>query len=99
MPGPGETVSFRRAAEFYFASKDLQTGDERRIQRMVDRIDPIGDKPVAHVQRVDLVATANALYAEASEDTKNRWVLGPGAAILHYAADKNWRPWERIAKL
>ena len=40
LPGPGETVSFRRAAELYFASKALPVADERRIQLVVDYIDP-----------------------------------------------------------
>ena len=99
LPGPGETVSFRRAAELYFASKALPVADERRIQLVVDYIDPRGEIPVANVQSADLLTAANALYTHVSDDTKNRWAIGPGAAILHYAAENNWRPWARITKL
>jgi integrase len=98
VPGAGAEVSFRRAAELYFAFKRLKPGDERRIQRLVDYVDPAGRKAVGKIVQADLVAAANALYPKAKPETKNRWAIKPGAAIVHYAAENRWYGWERIKK-
>ncbi len=98
IPEPGEDVSFRRVAELYFDFKKLKACDEARIQRIVDYIDQKGMKLVGAVVQADLVAAANALYPAAKAETKNRWVIKPGAAIIHYAADNKWCSWERVKK-
>jgi hypothetical protein len=98
VPGAGEEVSFRRTAELYFEFKKLKAADEQRIQRVVDYIDPKGIRLVSAVVQADLVAAANALYPAAKPETKNRWVIRPGAAIIHYAADNKWCSWERVRK-
>lgn len=46
----------------------------------------------------NLVDAANALYAGRKNETKNRWVIKPGSAIIHYAAENKWCAWERIKK-
>lgn len=98
IPAAREDVSFRRTAELYFAFKKLKRADEARIQRLVDHIDPKGMKPVSKVVQADLVAAANVLYPTAKPETKNRWAIKPGAAIIHYAADNKWCGWERVKK-
>jgi integrase len=97
-PKAGDDISFRRAAELYFAFKNLPAADQRRIQRTVDYMDPTGKILVGQVVHANLVAAANVLYAGRKNETKNRWVIKPGSAILHYAADNKWCAWERIKK-
>jgi integrase len=98
IPAAHEEVSFRRTAELYFEFKKLKPADEKRIQRLVDHIDPKGMRLVSSVVQADLVSAANTLYPAAKPETKNRWALKPGAAILHYAADNKWCAWERVKK-
>ena len=98
VPQRGEAVTFTRAAEFYFDFKQLSDADRRRIQRVVKHIDPDGVKLVGTVVQADLVAAANALYPTCKPETKDRWVIKPGAAIVHYAAENKWCAWERVKK-
>jgi site-specific recombinase XerD len=96
VPGPGEAITFPQATEFYIASIDATEGDARRIRRVAAAI---GDKLVAEVQHADLVAAAELVMPGRKPETKNRWVVKPGAAVLHYAAENKWRDWLRIRKL
>jgi integrase len=96
VPGSDETVTFGAALEFYVAFRSPKKGDARRIRRL--KI-VMGQKPVADVQHADLVAAAEQLYPGRKNETKNRWVMKPAAAILHYAATNKWRDWLRVEKL
>ena len=98
IPEAGEDVSFRRTAELYFEFKKLKAADQKRIQRLVDHIDPKGLRLVSNVVQADLVSAANTLYPAGKPETKNRWAIKPGAAIIHYAADNKWCAWERVKK-
>jgi hypothetical protein len=51
------------------------------------------------VQHADLVAAADRIFPCGKNETKNRWVMKPGAAILHYASENKWCDWRRIRKL
>lgn len=48
--------------------------------------------------RVNALAAANQMLQGKSNATKNRQVIGPGAAVIHYAADQKWCGYLRIAK-
>lgn len=97
VPGPGEEVTFGRAAELYIAYKQPSPFVQKRIRLLAAAIGE--EKPVGHVQHADLVAAAEALYPGRKNETKNRWVIKPGAAVLHYAAENHWCAWLRIRKL
>jgi hypothetical protein len=96
VPGPGEEVTFAKATDLYLAFKTPAPGDERRIRRLAG---VLGDRRVADVQQADIVDAAERLYPGRKPETKNRWVVKPAAAILHYAARNKWRDWLRVEKL
>lgn len=54
--------------------------------------------PVAAIRGADLVELANRLYPAHLESSKNKLVITPCAAILHYAAEQEWCPYRRIKK-
>lgn len=97
VPGPGEAVSFAKAASLYCAAREPSTIDQARIDRLV--ADELGAMTCDDVQHADLVAAANRLYAGRKNETKNRAVIKPAAAILHYAAENKWCAWKRFRKL
>ena len=96
VPGPGEAVTFARAAELYVNYKSPPKTDRDRIDRLVARIGTT--KLVGDVGHADFVDAANFLYPDAKNETKNRSVIKPGAAIIHYAANSKWCAWQRITK-
>lgn len=59
----------------------------------------LGDRPVAGIKNSDLKAVAIKLYPKARNETRNRQVLTPAAAVLHYAAEDGAIPWLRVSKL
>jgi site-specific recombinase XerD len=95
VPGVHDSVTFRKAAELYSAFRDPASGDSRRIDKLVT---VLGDKLVREITHADLVDAANRLYPAARNETKNRGVIKPAAAILHYAARNKWCEWLRIQK-
>jgi integrase len=97
VPGAGETVGFRRAAEAYKAFAHLSTLDERLVDALVDHFHDVDDcRTLTHAH---LVGAANALLKPGCADsTKNRKVITPGAAVLHYAASQKWCEYQRIRK-
>ena len=95
LPKTGDVVSFAAAAELYCAWASPSKGDRVRIARIEAEI---GRRAIADVRQADLVAAANRLFPEHSPATKNRWVIKPAAAILHYAARQGLAPWLRIEK-
>jgi len=105
-PARGDIVTFRTAARLYADFRGLDLADPRAnrshyrteakaINRLVEFI---GNEPVGQIGHPDLVAAANKLLPAAAAATRNRWVIKPGAAILHYAAEQKFCGWERIKK-
>lgn len=86
-PGRSEAVTFRQAAIAYKAFRSPSKGDCNRIAK-IEAV--LGNKLVTEITHADLVATANRLYPDAVAATKNRGVMKPAAAILHYAARNGW---------
>ncbi len=96
VPGAGETVGFAAAARFYkAASPHLSKADIALIDALAAEIGDVDCRGVVHAT---LVSAANALKPGASNATKNRKVIAPGAAVLHYAADQRWCEYRRLKK-
>lgn len=64
-----------------------------RIERLKRAL---GRRVVADIRQVHLVDAANLLCGGRSPATKNREVMRPAAAILHYASRNGFCPWLRI---
>jgi integrase len=97
VPGPSEEVTFRQAARHYLAYRNLLPNhfDAKKVNALAG-YKPLGDKPVAQVIGADLHDAARALYPGQLEASWNRSAVGPGAWVLHYAADQKWCPWLRV---
>jgi integrase len=106
VPRPGDVVTFAKAARLYAAFRGIDL-DDPKTHRGAQRTEAgaiarlvalIGREPIAEMGQSHLVAAANALLPGRAPATKNRWVIKPGAAILHYAAEQKLCGWERIKK-
>jgi len=95
VPGAEAEVSFARAAELYKSFRKPSKLECWRIGRIVA---VLGERKVRSLQQADLVAAAHDLYPGRKPETKNRAVIKPAAAILHYAARNKWCEWLRIER-
>lgn len=93
MPRAGAVVSFGQAARHYWAWKGIdlhrpeilkprQHEDATRIHKLVAAL---GKERLADIAHATLVATANKLHGHHTAQARNREVMTPAAAILHYA--------------
>lgn len=96
IPGRGEAVAFDAAAEFYKAANPHLSKEDIRLIDAVAK--QIGDVDCRTVNHAALVQAADALKPGRSDATKNRKVIVPGAAVLHYAAEQEWCDYKRIKK-
>lgn len=88
-------LTFAQAAERYTDFRALPKTDRGRIDRLAAFF---GTKTIGDITHGDLVAAAERLYAGKKASTKNRCVIAPAAAILHYAASNGWCPYRRFAR-
>lgn len=96
VPGRGETVGFATAAKHYKAANpQLSRQDIRKVDAVAAEIGEDDCRTVNHARLVD---AANVLKPGRANATKNRYVLGPGAAVLHYAAEQEWCDDRRFRK-
>lgn len=95
-PAAGPVLTFARAAEAYIALKRPRRDDERHIL-LLGRW--FADKPLAEIIGADLVAAAHALKPRVGDATKNRAIITPGSAVLHYAEEQGWCPYRRHRRL
>lgn len=96
VPGRGETVAFDAAAIFYkAATPHLSVVDLRHIDAVAAHIGNLDCRLIVHAT---LVEAANALQPGRADATKNRKVMAPAAAVLHYAARNKWCEYQRVAK-
>lgn len=96
IPGAGEQVGFRDAARFYKAANPhLSKADIRKVDAVAGHI---GDTDCRLVTHAHLVGAADALKPGRKDSSKNRWVIGPAAAVLHYAAGNKWCDYTRLSK-
>lgn len=96
VPGAGATVGFSEAAKAYKAFSNPSKDDERLIDRVARHFGNADCRTITHAQ---LIAAAAELKPLARDSTKNRKVITPAAAVLHYAADQKWCDYQRIRKL
>lgn len=94
LPGPGETLTFMRAVDLYIDYRDPSKADRARLAKLAV---VIGRKMVADIRQVDLVEAANLIAANKAPATKNREVMRPAAAVLHYAERNGFCKWLRVA--
>lgn len=96
VPGQGEVVSFTRAAEAYKAARNLSRTNAVLVDALATHFADIADiRTMTHAHLVD---AANALRPAGSDATKNRKVVSPAAAVLHYASEQKWCEYQRIKK-
>jgi len=70
--------------------------DEKWIEKLIKWM---GRRPVGDLVGADLIAAAHALCPETSNETKNRNVITPASAILHYAAEQRRCTYSRHRRL
>ncbi len=93
VPDPGEEITFRQAVGLYVAFRDPSKADTKRLDRLKAQL---GDKLLASIRQADLVDAANQLLPARAAATRNREVLRPAAAVLHYCARSGYCPWLRV---
>lgn len=93
LPDPGAVKTFREAAHAYTAWRSPGWDEIQRINRLIA---DLGDYEIPTMTTADLVACAGRLYPEHKASSRNRLVIAPAGAILHYAAEQGWRSWLRI---
>ena len=89
-------VAFADAADLYIAWKHPRLQDERNLERL--KADPLGKMMLNDITSAILVQAADRLYPGCTDATKNRNVMTPAAAVLHYAAENKLCDYIRIHK-
>jgi integrase len=89
IPGAGEDVTFARAGELLAIARGYGKDDRKRLARVTG---VLGKKICSQIQQADIDGAADRLYPNATNETRNRQVYTPAAAVLHYAAENKWRP-------
>lgn len=95
LPGAGEPVGFKAAAAFYKAFKKLSKADAKLVDAVAEELGDIDCRALTHAH---LVAAANRLRPKGKDSTKNRKVINPAAAVLHYASRQEWCSYRVIEK-
>lgn len=90
-------MTFSDAADRYLAAKGIVAGNTRNFVDKLKR--ELGNIPVADVFPDDVLTAAHTIYPGRTNETKNRNAVTPAAAVLHFAAQNEWRPWIRIDRL
>lgn len=93
LPDPAAVKTFRDAAQAYTAWRSPSWEEIGRVNRLIA---DLGDLEIQVITPADLVACADRLYPNHKASSRNRLVITPAGAILHYAAEQGWRPWLRI---
>lgn len=85
-------IQARELKTFDFAAEQYIAWRVNILKREVDRINKLrsylGDMPVNEISQSDLVAAANSIYQGCKASSKNRSVMRPASAILHYASQQ-----------
>ena len=95
VPDAGDEVGFARAAEAFIAWKRPNKSEERLLRTVAAWF---ANKPLAEIRHAHAVEAANALKPKATGPTKNRKVIVPIAAVMHYAAKQGWVEYRRFEK-
>jgi GNAT superfamily N-acetyltransferase len=96
--GPAKAVStFDDAGERYLAANPhLNKRDVGYVRALIARW---RGRSFDELVFDEFVAAADALCFGDSNESKNRKVFAPGAAVLHYAAENRWCPHYKIKRL
>lgn len=86
-------VTFAQAAAAYVAFRDPENYDRVFLGRLVALL---GDRRTRDISHADLVGAANEILPGRANATKNRQILVPAAAVLHYAEQQAWCSYLRI---
>lgn len=92
----GPVLTFAEAAKAYSALKRPRPDDAKNIE-LLGRW--FGDKPLRDIVGADLVTAAHALKPKVGDATKNRAIITPGSAVLHYASEQGWCTYARHRRL
>ena len=92
----GPVVTFDGAARAYIALKRPRQDDEKHLRQLMAFF---ADKPLREIVGADLVTAAHALKPRVKDVTKNRAIITPGSAVLHYAAEQGWCGYGRHRRL
>jgi integrase len=90
-----QRLTFSHALDAYMAYRPPSKDDRRRLEKLRNEL---GGKMVAAIVHSDLVRAADALYPFDKPSSRNRNVIAPCSAILHYAASNGWCEYKRIAR-
>lgn len=94
VPEPGEELSLARGVDIYSEWRDPSDADMKRLEKL--KASEIGHMPVSAIRHADLVKAANDIFSGKSPATKNREVMRPAAAVLHYCAEQKYCAWLRV---
>lgn len=89
-------VSYEDAARAYMAFKVPSETEKERHEKLIVYFNDQNN--VAVIKHTHLIAAANTLYPNGSPGTKNREVISPAAAVLHYAYDQEWCAYRRFKR-
>lgn len=92
----GPVLTFGQAAQAYVALKRPRPDDAKNIAYLSRWF---GNKPLRDIVGADLVAAAHALKPNAQDATKNRAIITPASAVLHYASEQGWCSYSRHRRL
>ena len=88
-------MSFAAAAAAYIAFRDPRRDDKTWIERLSAWF---CRRTVESLCHADLVEAASTLLPGRSNATKNRNIIGPAAAVLHYAHEQRWCAYTRFRR-
>lgn len=88
-------IAFDRAAELFMAWRRPRPAEERLIRRVAAWF---AGRPLAQIRHAHIVEAANAILPAATGATRNRKVVVPIAAVMHYAAEQGWVEYRRFRK-
>lgn len=95
-PAASPPLTFAAAAEAYIAARRPRPDDLKHIL-LLSRW--FGDKPLSEIVGADLITAAHALKPKVKDVTKNRAIITPGSAVLHYAEEQGWCSYRRHRRL
>lgn len=90
-----DEVSFSVAADAYMAFRNPGKLDEKWLGKLGAWF---AGRPVAGIRHNDLVDAATSLLPRGAAGTRNRHVISPAAAVLHYAAEQGWCEYRRFRR-
>ena len=97
-------ATFGELADAYVDARQPSANDRRYIERLRQafvkhRDAKFEELSIDDIQQLDIFAAAHNAYPTARNETKNRQAITPAATVLHFAADNNVIPWQRVNKL